>query len=105
MAMIIRIGNVEVLIDPEYSALALLRWHIHEKTSRLRYVCRSDRALGHHKMLHHYILPAVRGLDVDHVTGDTLDNRQANLQYLTHSQNIRKGKRAKVLRETSGGFS
>src|SRR5206468_807565 len=38
--------------------------------------------------LHRLIIGAVpRGLTVDHVNGDVLDNRRANLRIVTHSQN------------------
>jgi hypothetical protein len=38
--------------------------------------------------LHHLILPAVKGMDVDHKDGDGFNNRRGNLRYLTHHANI-----------------
>jgi hypothetical protein len=37
--------------------------------------------------LHRAIINAPKGLYVDHINGDTLDNRRANLRIATNSQN------------------
>lgn len=49
--------------------------------------------------MHRLIKGAVRGQIVDHVDDDGLNNRGANLQFLTHGQNIakRRGADRKVL--------
>lgn len=39
------------------------------------------------EMLHRFVLSAPKGLDVDHINGDTLDNRRENLRTATRSQN------------------
>ena len=39
-------------------------------------------------LLHRVIVAAPYGLDVDHISGDGLDNRRANLRLATRSQNI-----------------
>lgn len=41
------------------------------------------------KYLHKIIMPSKKGLVVDHINGNTRDNRLSNLRYLTHIQNIR----------------
>jgi hypothetical protein len=38
-------------------------------------------------LMHRHILNVQRGVKVDHINGDTLDNRQANLRKATTSQN------------------
>lgn len=50
--------------------------------------------------LHREILGAVKGDVVDHINGDTLDNRRANLRFATHSGNVANSSRPKP----SSGF-
>lgn len=38
--------------------------------------------------MHTHIRPPRPGFVIDHVNGDTLDNRRANLRYATHAQNM-----------------
>jgi hypothetical protein len=45
------------------------------------------------RYLHRHILSAINGVDVDHVSGDTLDNRRINLRICTRSDNLQNGKR------------
>lgn len=42
--------------------------------------------------LHRYIMNAKKGDLVDHINGDTLDNRRSNLRICSHKQNIRNAK-------------
>ncbi len=41
----------------------------------------------HYELLHRFILNAPPGVEVDHINGDGLDNRRANLRLATTSQN------------------
>ena len=38
--------------------------------------------------LHKYILAPPKGVDVDHISGNKLDNRRVNLRLCTHQQNM-----------------
>ena len=50
--------------------------------------------------LHRVIMDAPTGVDIDHINGDTLDNRRANLRMASHGENIRNSK--KPQNNTSG---
>lgn len=42
--------------------------------------------------LHRQLTNAPQGMDVDHINGNTLDNRKSNLRICTHRQNIQNQK-------------
>lgn len=80
------------LVDDEDAHLVLpFRWFALRSGNGTRYAARSvTRADGSQAVLlmHRVILDAPAGLEVDHINGDTLDNRRrTNLRLCTHQQN------------------
>lgn len=84
-AVTIQCQGGEFLIDEEdIPILADYRWFIIAPRSiYCRYVVRRMNIL-----LHREILPPPPGLVVDHINGNTLDNRRSNLRCITHAQNM-----------------
>lgn len=41
-----------------------------------------------HIGLHQLLMGKKKGLEIDHINGDKLDNRRQNLRHITHSENI-----------------
>ena len=76
--------------ERDYSLLSRHKWHAQRvRESDLYYAVTN---IGGTTILMHQMVigPPPRGLVVDHINGDGLDNRLRNLQYLTNAENIRK---------------
>jgi hypothetical protein len=86
-ALWIPIHGGHTLIDDDDLALVLEhKWCINQKEQgkRTSYVRRTTDSLK----LHQLIMGEVpEGMVIDHVNGDGLDNRRANLRFCTHAQN------------------
>lgn len=79
--------TAHAIVDEDvYDDLAQYRWHLNPSDTK-KYVCRS-RGLQR-EQIHRRIMGLDRGdpLVVDHINGDTLDNRRANLRVVTPAQN------------------
>lgn len=53
-------------------------------------------------LLHRWLMNAPKGLQVDHINHDTLDNRRSNLRIVTHAQNRQNLKGAQRDNKSSG---
>ena len=77
--------NKFALIDDEfYPSFLKFKWYYGEGYAK-RNVWKPKHMVIR---LHHLILPKKMGFDVDHINGNTLDNRRVNLRYVTRKQNL-----------------
>ncbi len=99
-------GNF-VLVDAEdYDFLSQWKWKENKgRAMRNKHVGtvgnwrdgkRKDMAV----LMHRVIMDAPKGMDVDHINGNALDNRRSNLRVCTHAQNRANSKRSE--NNTSG---
>ena len=88
MAEIITTNGLIVLVDDEdYDALNVFRW----QSSRVETSLRSSYAFRTHRIdgkpstiyMHRSIMNAPKGVTVDHINHNRLDNRRANLRLVT----------------------
>lgn len=82
-----------VVDDEDFPLLARFKWQA--IISRNTFYARRNAGGGRQIRMHRVILDAPTNLQVDHVSGDGLDNRRCNLRLVTHSQqqmNKRKSK-------------
>lgn len=86
----ITIGRAVVYVDPEDADLALDTWYVNDKGYVIRRTARPRRLIVR---MHRIIMRRVLGRElerwelVDHLNGDRLDNRRANLRLCNNSQN------------------
>jgi len=83
-------GEVALVSAEDYEALSQFRWHRRVAPNGTKYALRTvvtergPRKVG----MHREILNAPKGMEVDHVNGDGLDNRRRNLRLCTPRQNM-----------------
>ena len=86
-------GQVALVDAEDFEWLSKFKWHAH-KRGRTWYARRA--ASGKTEFMHRTIL-AHHGYDliggeVDHISGNGLDNRKSNLQVISHAENIQKAR-------------
>lgn len=82
------------IVDPEdYEQQSKHKWYANRGDSKKipRYYAvrqKNKKAL----LMHREIMNCPKGMEVDHINGDTLDNRKANLRICTHAENSQNSK-------------
>ena len=89
--------GVAIVDDEDFEWLRQFRWYWVDNGPGGRYGGRyGGHAVGRlgrlpnnpPEAMHRVITNAPRGFDVDHINGDTLDNRRENLRVVTHAENM-----------------
>lgn len=84
-------GKVALIDDEDFEYLNQWKWHVSRNWNTF-YVVRMTP--------HREILQAPKGIIVDHINGDGLDNRRENLRFATNSENMQNSRLQK--NNTSG---
>jgi hypothetical protein len=87
-------GKVALVDDEDFARASQFKWtamKIYRRKREMWYARRAE-CLGRGKsrtiLLHRFLMDAPQGMEVDHVSGDGLDNRRSsNLRLATRSQN------------------
>lgn len=77
-------GKVALVSDHQYEKVARLKWQAEQKKYGKWYA--GTRMNGKRVYLHRFLANALTGMEIDHINGDTLDNRDENLRFCTHAQ-------------------
>ena len=83
-------GLMTTVDDEDFGSLSRHRWFVQQGRKHI-YVAR--RKAGKTILLHRVIMQPPHGMIVDHINGNGLDNRRANLRVCTHSLNNHNHKR------------
>jgi hypothetical protein len=81
-------GLITLIDDEDYEKFAHLKWQAskHRYTWYVKYRYQHNKEITHIS-LHRVIMNAPKGIEVDHVDGNGLDNRKKNLRLATHIEN------------------
>lgn len=79
-------GEVAIVDDENFEELSQSKWHCDKQGYAVR---------GDHEYMHRIIMNAPKGMTVDHINGDKLDNRRENLRLCEHAENMRNMKKHK----------
>lgn len=83
-------GRVSLIDENDFIRFGHLKWTAGSFSGKTHYVYRSvwgDDGKCRTILLHRAIMNAQKGQIVDHINGDTFDNRRANLRFASHRQN------------------
>lgn len=106
-------GQYAVVDDEDYAWLSAFNWHTlptgagsNRPVAATGYIKdgTNTRRLMHRMILEHRGTQ-LEGLDVDHINGNTLDNRRHNLRACTHTQNMQNKRKMKATSSRYKGVS
>jgi hypothetical protein len=82
-------GETVKVDDADYDWLSKHKWYAKASAYNV-YACRSSYNNGRRETIcmAREIMQCPKGKEVDHINGDTLDNRRENLEIVTKSENI-----------------
>lgn len=82
-------GQNAIVDDEDYDALIGYRWSFANGYARRTIYARGQGRIrkGASEIMHRVIMNAPRGMEVDHINRNRLDNRRCNLRLVTHTQN------------------
>jgi hypothetical protein len=86
-------GQVALVDAEDFEWLSKFKWHAHKRgrTWYARRAASGKTEFMHRTILAHHGYDLITG-EVDHISGDGLDNRKSNLQVISHAENIQKAR-------------
>ena len=96
--------RIAVVDDEDADIARAFAWRSLEPHAGYQYVVAKD-STGSTVYLHRLVARATRGTCVDHIDGDTLNNRRANLRVCTHAENMRNRRRSHASKFPYKGIS
>lgn len=78
-------GDEILVCDADYELLKHRTWHLGPIYPRTTYYCTPRKFKNIY--MHQLIMPRVKGMVIDHINRNKLDNRRCNLRLVSRSQN------------------
>lgn len=79
-------GKVAIVDDADFEELSKYKWQAHRTRNRWY----ATRTFGKRFVkMHRFLLSAAKGIKVDHIDGDGLNNRRDNLRECSNAENCR----------------
>lgn len=76
-------------VDDQDAHLLNWKWYLHNNKYAARGYQKEKKGKPRSMFLHHCIIGfSINGRFVDHINGDTFDNRRINLRFVTHRENL-----------------
>lgn len=91
--------------EEDFEKVTRYPWHTH--TVKYGHYARCDLGCGKTRTklyLHRFIMDAPSDLQVDHINGDSLDNRRKNLRFATKATNMQNRGKLRTKKKTSSRF-
>ena len=82
-------GLAATVDDEDFDRVSRYKWCAQVSDRKTPVALRGKTADCPHRYMHRFILDAKPGELVDHINGDTLDNRRANLRLCSNAENLR----------------
>jgi hypothetical protein len=83
-------GKVALIDDEDFKYLNQWKWYAH-KIGRTYYADCTQKINDHfiHVYMHRIIMKPSKGMEIDHIDHNGLNNQKSNLRFCTHSQNMK----------------
>jgi HNH endonuclease/AP2 domain len=81
-------GGVAIVDEADFEMLSVMRWRANDRGYVVTWSTRDPSSRGYSKM-HRMVMLPEPGQEIDHINGDKLDNRRANLRVCTRAENNR----------------
>ena len=88
-------GKFAIVDDEDFERVNQFKWYAH-KNCNTYYADRSVNDNLSSVSMHRFILDTPTDMQTDHINGDGLDNRRANLRICTHAENQRNRSRQSI---------
>ena len=81
-------GSFFVIDTQDLPAVSQFTWFLGKRGYPVAHASRKSSTPNKTFPLHRYLMNPEDGYDIDHITGDKMDNRRSNLRVCTHQENM-----------------